>query len=319
MKVSVIIPSCRRPGLLREAVASALAQTVPPYEIIIGDDSPATDEDMRARAAPSSVPRVRYFHNSPGLGQAANVHRLIQAAVGEGILLLHDDDLLEIDALADLAAPLADPDVVATFGKQRVISHDGVEDAKATWELNTSFERVQQFAGSKLDAVTSAIVQQFPNAGFLVRACAAQAVGYEQAGRYGDACDQAFGVFLALHARHRFYFVNRFTYRYRLSGESISRSKRMNNMALMGYRLILGLPPEILGCRAVEEYLREKCPVAISQAAEHGLPRVAARWYFSRYHSWSIFSPRGCHRAWKILFSFLRQALVTGDGQRGRV
>ena len=40
--VSVVIPSYNRPRLLREAVDSALAQTYPAVEVVVGDDSPTT-------------------------------------------------------------------------------------------------------------------------------------------------------------------------------------------------------------------------------------------------------------------------------------
>src|ERR1700687_4466922 len=71
--ISVCIPTCKRPDLLQLAVKSCLDQTVLPSEILIGDDSPddSTRLIVEALAASSPVP-IRYFHNSPALGQAAN-------------------------------------------------------------------------------------------------------------------------------------------------------------------------------------------------------------------------------------------------------
>lgn len=91
--VSTIIPVHNRPTLLREAVASVLAQIYRPIEIIIVDDG-STDETGRlAEALAEAHSEVRAFRrDNGGPGAAREMGRL--AARGEFIQYLDSDDLL---------------------------------------------------------------------------------------------------------------------------------------------------------------------------------------------------------------------------------
>jgi glycosyltransferase involved in cell wall biosynthesis len=91
--VSTIIPVHNRPALLREAVASALAQTYRPFEIIIVDDGSTDDTGREAEAFAEAHPEVRAIHRqNGGPGAARETGRL--AARGEFIQYLDSDDLL---------------------------------------------------------------------------------------------------------------------------------------------------------------------------------------------------------------------------------
>jgi len=110
--VSVIVPVHDRPGLLREAVASALAQTYRPIEVLVVDDG-STDETPAvaaalARAHPDEVRVLRQPNGGPG--RARETGRL--AARGELVQHLDSDDLLlprklELQVGALRAAPAA--------------------------------------------------------------------------------------------------------------------------------------------------------------------------------------------------------------------
>jgi glycosyltransferase involved in cell wall biosynthesis len=91
--VSTIIPVHNRPALLKEAVASVLAQTYRPIEIIIVNDG-STDETAReAEALVEAHSEVRAIHReNGGPGAARETGRL--AASGEFIQYLDSDDLL---------------------------------------------------------------------------------------------------------------------------------------------------------------------------------------------------------------------------------
>ena len=85
MKISVCIPTYKRPTMLVKALDSVLAQSVSAYEIIVGDDSPdgATEATARELLVQNPEAPIRYFHHSPGFGQAANVAKLFELATGE--------------------------------------------------------------------------------------------------------------------------------------------------------------------------------------------------------------------------------------------
>ena len=68
MKISVVIPTYKRAGLLLEALDSCFKQTLLPNEIIIGDDSPDDETQMVVQALRYDSPIiVRYVHNVPSL------------------------------------------------------------------------------------------------------------------------------------------------------------------------------------------------------------------------------------------------------------
>ena len=91
--VSTIIPVHNRPALLREAVASVLAQTYRPVEIIIVDDGSTDETGREAEALAEAHPEVRAIHReNGGPGAARETGRL--AARGEFIQYLDSDDLL---------------------------------------------------------------------------------------------------------------------------------------------------------------------------------------------------------------------------------
>jgi len=95
--VTVVIPSFNCARFIREAVDSALAQTVPPLEVIVIDDG-STDGTPEIMAGYASDPRVRYLHQK-NAGQSTARNNGIRAARGEFIALLDADDRWKPDKL----------------------------------------------------------------------------------------------------------------------------------------------------------------------------------------------------------------------------
>src|SRR5918911_1825747 len=112
--VSIAIPTFNRLDYLKEAVASALAQTYERVEVLIGDDGReeairAWGEEIARRDA-----RVRYRRNPYNLGLAGNWNALADAARGEFLVIIGDDDRLLpefvetlIDVIQSTAAQVA--------------------------------------------------------------------------------------------------------------------------------------------------------------------------------------------------------------------
>ncbi|HVE71685.1 MAG TPA: glycosyltransferase family A protein [Thermoanaerobaculia bacterium] len=124
--VSTIIPVFNRAAMLREAVASVLAQTYRPIEILIvddgsTDDTPAVAEELaRAHAEVSQV-----FHRANGgAGAARETARL--AARGELIQHLDSDDLLLPRKFELQVAALDErPECGVAYGWTRLRHRDG--------------------------------------------------------------------------------------------------------------------------------------------------------------------------------------------------
>jgi len=87
--VSVIIPTYRRPGMLREAVESVLSQSFSDYELIVVDDG-SGDETSAVLERYSG--RLKYFVKKNG-GVASARNFGLRVASGDLVAWLDDDDL----------------------------------------------------------------------------------------------------------------------------------------------------------------------------------------------------------------------------------
>ena len=118
--VSTIIPVFNRPQLLREAVASVLAQTYRSIEIILIDDGSTDDTPEVVKALhqnhPGLIRALRTDNTGPGLAREAG--RLI--ARGEYIQYLDSDDLLLSKKFALQVAGLdSNPNYAISYCKTR--------------------------------------------------------------------------------------------------------------------------------------------------------------------------------------------------------
>jgi GT2 family glycosyltransferase len=119
--VSTIIPVYNRPRMLREAVASVLAQTHPHVEAIIVDDGSTDDTPRVGEALMADHPGRVVFLRKPnsGPGPSREMGRL--AARGEFIQYLDSDDLLRPRKFElQVAALRARPECGAAYGWIRV-------------------------------------------------------------------------------------------------------------------------------------------------------------------------------------------------------
>jgi len=130
--VSIVVPVFNRPGPLREAVASALAQTYRPIEVLIVDDG-STDETPEVAARlktehPNEVRVLRRANGGPGAAREAGR----RDAAGGYLQYLDSDDLLLPRKLELQVAALAGRSVFGVaYGACRETEPDGSERAPA--------------------------------------------------------------------------------------------------------------------------------------------------------------------------------------------
>jgi len=116
--VSVIVPTFRRPGQLREALASALGQAGVTVEAIVIDDSPERSAAPVVEAM--ADPRVRYLEMEPPTGGCPARVRNTGWPLSSGRFLhfLDDDDRVADGAYAALVRALeTTPGVGVAFGR----------------------------------------------------------------------------------------------------------------------------------------------------------------------------------------------------------
>ena len=125
MLVSTIIPVYNRTAMLGRAVASVLAQTYRPIEIVIVDDGSTDDTPQFADALAAKHAEVRVLHErNGGPGAAREAGR--QAARGELIQYLDsDDELLPRKFELQVAGLRAHPECGASYGWTRMHLRDG--------------------------------------------------------------------------------------------------------------------------------------------------------------------------------------------------
>lgn len=89
-RISVIIPTWNRGATIRRAIESALAQTLPPCEVLVCDDGSTDDTEEIVHS--TNDPRVRWLPGSRGGRPAIPRNRGIDAAKGEWLAFLDSDD-----------------------------------------------------------------------------------------------------------------------------------------------------------------------------------------------------------------------------------
>jgi glycosyltransferase involved in cell wall biosynthesis len=306
--ISVCIPTHERPNMLSETLESVMVQTHPPSEVVVSDNSAdsATAAVVASFASRSNFP-VRLIHCQHRNSLVENHNNEFKAAFGDLIVLLHDDDLLYPGALKALVEPFLEvEDLVVSYGLQMRVTDSGEE--LESEPANRAFARVQQEAGLKTDSLRSAVLQQVPGDGFMVRASVAKAVLYDP--NYGGACDAAFGVRCASHGP--FYFVPVWTTKYRLSTHSVGRGRgrKTDDAGYHFVRLCLELLDKSAPCaQALEHRLRERVSVGLVQAAALGHTHTAVSWLLGPYHRRQLLTLPGAKRAFYVALACLRAPL----------
>lgn len=120
MKVSVFTPTLDRPDFLIRAATSVLLQTHSDWEWIV--------LDVGWRPAGGLLPfdkRIRYFHEPPAQGPAADFQRALELTTGEVVHPLSDDDMLARDALEIATTEIKGHEWL--IGKTQLYGEDGKE------------------------------------------------------------------------------------------------------------------------------------------------------------------------------------------------
>jgi len=99
-KVTVVVPTYNRAYIIGEALASALQQTYPNFEILVVDDG--SSDNTREIVEGLRSDKIRYFRHEKNRGCSAAYNTGIAAAQGQMVAFLDSDDVWKPDFLEKL-------------------------------------------------------------------------------------------------------------------------------------------------------------------------------------------------------------------------
>jgi poly(ribitol-phosphate) beta-N-acetylglucosaminyltransferase len=117
MKVSVVIPVYNTGEDLSRCVESVLAQTLDDYEVIFADDGSSDGTEKRLDELEAEHERVRVIHLPPSGGPGGPRNAGVDAARGDYVYFLDDDDWLGDEALERMYAMATRNDSDIVIGK----------------------------------------------------------------------------------------------------------------------------------------------------------------------------------------------------------
>ena len=164
--VSIVIPTYKRPALLKLAIESALNQkNCPDFELVVVDDNPERDCDTEQLMKCISTAKISYYKNEKNLGQINNWNRCFELAKGEWVVMLHDDDLLLAFFLHDCFAVINERPQIGLLKPQW---HHWVDDGGQQPEIpndNTAMPlhrvyEIDQLMKDRIGAPTGVIINK---------------------------------------------------------------------------------------------------------------------------------------------------------------
>jgi hypothetical protein len=110
--LSICIPTHERPGMLYRALTSVIWNAPPEVartvQIVVSDNSVSdASEALACQLLKEWGGLTHYQRNRPGVGMVGNFNRCIEAAAGDWVLILHDDDYLLLGAVSCLLRGIA--------------------------------------------------------------------------------------------------------------------------------------------------------------------------------------------------------------------
>ena len=135
-----------RPRYLKQALASALAQTYRNIEVLIRDNG--TNPETGKVVQGFNDERVHFVRHPQNIGMTANIIGGFRQAHGKYVATLHDDDVWSPHFLKRMVAALErHPETVLAFSDHYIIDEIGQVRGRETYENSTRFGRADLAAG----------------------------------------------------------------------------------------------------------------------------------------------------------------------------
>lgn len=141
--VSVLIRTRNRPALLQEALRSVVTQTYAPIEVIVVNDGGDDVEAEVQSCAGPALAQVRYCNVQPGRGRSAAANIALEAATGDYLIFLDDDDWFLPEHIAALVETLQHHQAAVAYAGVECVQDNGQGDWQRVHVFGRPFDPVQ--------------------------------------------------------------------------------------------------------------------------------------------------------------------------------
>lgn len=293
--VTIAVPTLNRLRYLKEAVGSALSQTYPNVEVLVSDDGGTEAVRSWCETTGAGEPRFRYRRNARRLGLAGNWNAAADAARGEFICIIGDDDRLLPDFVSTLVEA-AGQSARVTFSNHYIIGERGERLAAESERCTRQYGRHLIPAGEVENAGAVVWGNSVPMSASLLRTADVRRLRFKE-----ELNTPEIELFVRMAEEGaRFVFVPEYLAEYRShSGSATSAGHRSERLA---ERLL-----EIPVAPGVEKYKRQfMAPLmvnAVSRCLQQGQRDEARKFLGSEYY------PRGEAANLKVGVSTLVQGV----------
>jgi len=280
--VSILIPTLDRPRYLEEAIEAALAQTYRNLEVLVFDNGALEATRKVVEGAAAHDPRVIFRRHPRNLGMSANFNALADAARGEFVVAIGDDDRLLPEFVSRLVEVMR-PEVRVAFSNQYLINAEGRRLDEESRAYNRQYGREALPAGPVVNPQAAAWRQSIPMSASLLRTADMQRLRFREDLNTPDA---EFFIRLALEGA-QFHFVPEYLMEYRVHPAAVTVG------GLWSEQLVECLSPLQVSSE-IEPYKRRfLAPMvvnAVSRCLQQGKTEMARQFLQNKYY------PRRGHR-----------------------
>lgn len=133
MKISVYITSYNQKAFLTEAIESVLAQTYPPFEIIVVDDCSTDGSQELIRAFAEKHPIIKPIYHQKNLGVAQVRITALKNVTGDYVTYVDGDDVYLPHKLEIEAAIIKSKHCDVAFSNTMYVDPNDITDIKWIW------------------------------------------------------------------------------------------------------------------------------------------------------------------------------------------
>ena len=215
--VSILIPTLDRPKYLREAIQAALGQTYRNLEVLVFDNGTLEETRVVVEQAAARDPRVMFRRHPRDLGMSANFNALADAARGEFVVAIGDDDRLLPEFVSHLIEVMRS-EVRIAFSNQYLINAEGRRLEEESRAYNRQYGRDSLPAGLVANPQAAAWRQSIPMSASLLRTADMQRLRFREELNTPDA---EFFIRLAQEGA-QFHFLPEYLMEYRVHPDAVT-------------------------------------------------------------------------------------------------